>query len=987
MSATSANAGAILAHQVLRGASRQDIGPGRAKLVDWLNGIEKQATARALRDLLAAAPAFEALIVLIAEHSPYLWQLMRADPDRLLRLASADPDAHFASLLVDTVDAMAIATDEAEAARLLRGLKAEAALLIALADVGEIWPVTRTTCALTQLADAAVGAALRFVFRLAAAEAKVNPKDPQYPELDSGYFVLAMGKMGAFELNYSSDIDLIVLFDPTATTLAPSLEPGPFFVRLTRRLVKLLQERTVDGYVFRVDLRLRPDPASTQIAMSTTAALSYYESIGQNWERAALIKARPCAGDIAAGNAFLKDLAPFVWRKYLDYAAIADVHAMKRQMHAYRGHGEIAAEGHNIKLGRGGIREIEFFVQTQQLIAGGRHPQLRTRRTLATLEILAQGGWIAPAAAHQLDETYRFLRTVEHRLQMVADEQTHTLPSDPEALGRFARFLGYADRDAFAAVLIKHLRQVQQHYSRLFEEASEAAAKRRALIFPPDHDDVRTLDKLTAMGFRRSLEASTTVRQWLSGSYPALRGEFARRHLSELVPILFEHLSTAETPDSTLRALDRFLHALRGGARLLSLLLRNPDLVALLTLILGNAPRLADTLAQHPQAMDGLIDPAFFGPLPDATKLATRLRASLGQSASYEDFLDSVRLFGQEHLFLIGARILSGTSSAEQAGEAFARLADVIIRELHQAMVDLMVARHGILHNGESAVLAAGKLGGWEMTAASDLDLMLIYEFDRDRPESDGEQPLHATQYFARLTKRLVSALATQTNHGSLYNVDMRLRPSGRSGPLATQIDGFASYHEHDAWTWEHMALTRVRVISASAAFAERTRAVIRAILCRPRNAVATAADVIEMRRAIATEKGDADRWDIKNAAGGLIDLEFIAQYLQLVHAWERPDILDTSTAGVLERAVRLGLLSAQNAEILRPAARLYQALTQVLRLCLSGPFDPKTANAGLLALLARAADVPDFAALDAHLRETQAKVRTVFEQILGRLA
>jgi [glutamine synthetase] adenylyltransferase / [glutamine synthetase]-adenylyl-L-tyrosine phosphorylase len=422
-----------------------------------------------------------------------------------------------------------------------------------------------------------------------------------------------------------------------------------------------------------------------------------------------------------------------------------------------------------------------------------------------------------------------------------------------------------------------------------------------------------------------------------------------------------------------------------GGGRLFSLLLRNPDLVALLALALGTAPRLADIVAHHPQVMDALIDPAFFGALPDEAKLAAEFERSSMQSRSYEDFLDRARSFGQEHMFLIGARILSGTVSAEQAGEAYARLADVLIAAVHQEVEASFAQVHGRLPGQKGAVLALGKLGGREMTAGSDLDLILVYDFAGEHAQSDGTRPLYASQYFARLTQRLISALTAQTNYGSLYSVDLRLRPSGRSGPVATQIDGFRGYHAEEAWTWEHMALTRARVVTASPGFAARVEAVVHDTLCRKRDPASIAADVTEMRRAIAQEKGEGERWNLKYAAGGLVDIEFIAQYLQLVHAAARPDILDTATARVLDTAAQAGVLPPEEADILRPAARLYHNLTQVLRLCLAAPFDAKTAGGELLGLLARAADVPDFATLEAHLSETQARVRASFGRILGR--
>ncbi|MPZ37543.1 MAG: bifunctional [glutamine synthetase] adenylyltransferase/[glutamine synthetase]-adenylyl-L-tyrosine phosphorylase [Rhizobiales bacterium] len=953
------------------------------RIDNWLAELHEHAAGATLRRLFATHPQARALILGFADGSPHLWELASADPSRLAALLESDPDARLDAIVADTVTAIAAANDEAEVMRLLRRTKAEASLLIALADIGGVWPVMRVTSALTELADAAVGAAVRHLLDQAAREGKLQPKRRSEPEPGSGYIVLAMGKMGAGELNYSSDIDLIVFYDASAGAFVAGNEPAPFYVRMTRGLVKLLQERTADGYVFRTDLRLRPDPGSTQIAVSTPAALDYYESVGRNWERAAMIKARPCAGDIEAGEKLLRELSPFIWRKYLDFAAVADIHSMKRQIHSYRGHGEIAVEGHNVKLGRGGIREIEFFVQTQQLIAGGRHPELRGRETLAMLDVLAEREWISATARDELGAAYRFLRVLEHRLQMVADEQTHTLPGDREGLERFARFFGFADRDSFADTLLGHLRNVQRHYATLFESAPAAEARARALSFPPDADDRETLDKLTAMGFKQPLEASVRVRQWLSGGYRSLRGEHASTQVAELVPLLLTHVARSASPDAALLAFDRFLSGLHAAGRLFSLLRQNPDLIALLAMVLGTAPRLADSLAQFPDIMDAVIDPSFFGALPEEAELRAVLERSLVQSGSYEDFLDRIRIFAQEQMFLIGTRILSGTVSAEQAGEAFARLADMLIRLLHRAVEDEFIKLHGRIAGEEVAILALGKLGGREMTANSDLDLIVIYDFDSEHPESDGNRPLYGAQYFTRLVQRLISALTAPTNYGVLYQVDMRLRPSGRSGPVATRIDSFASYQESEAWTWEHMALTRARVVSASPAFRARVEAVIGSVLSTRRNPELVAGDVTEMRQAIAREKGEDDRWNLKYAAGGLVDIEFIAQYLQLVHGATTPEILDTSTTRVLDKAWRLGLLPLEHAEVLRPAVRLYHNLTQILRLCLPGDFDPKTAAPGICALLARAADVPDFATLDAFLAETEAKVRKSFERIM----
>src|ERR1700756_5502960 len=688
-----------------------------------------------------------------------------------------------------------------------------------------------------------------------------------------------MGKMGADELNYSSDIDLIVFFDPQAPTLARDIEPQPFFVRVTQAMARLLQQRTSDGYVFRVDLRLRPDPASTQVAISTDAALHYYEREGRTWERAAMIKARACAGDLAAGRAMLVELSPFVWRKHLDFAALADVHEMKRQMQTYRGPSEISVEGHNVKIGRGGIREIEFFAQTQQLIAGGRHAELRVRPTLAALEVLASSNWITSQARDELSAAYRFLRRVEHRLQMVADEQTHSIPEEVEAVERFAQFFGYESREAFAGDLLAQLNIVQTHYSKLFEgEDPTGTAKLLPVDYGAGPEDHRLLQQLATLGFEAPVKVAETVQEWMRGEYRVFRTDSTRSAFAEFLPALMDGLAHADEPDRAVAAFDRFLQALQRGGRLITLLSQNRDLVALVALVLGAAPRLGDMLARQPQLMDGLIDPRFFGAIPDKRELSARLAATLKDADSYEEFLDRLRLFGQESLFLIGTRILSGTVSAQQAGTAFADVAEGIVHTVHGLVTDRFAAQHGRIKGQETAVVAMGRLGSREMTASSDLDLILLYDFDPENPDSAGEAPLQGAHYFARLTQRLISAFTTRTNYGVLYEIDMRLRPSGRAGPLASHIDSFAEYQEREAWTWEHMALTRARVISASPAFRARIEGTIRSVLTRPRDAASTAGDVADMRRAIAQEKGEDDIWNLKQAAGGLVDIDFIAQ-------------------------------------------------------------------------------------------------------------
>jgi len=950
-------------------------------LKGWLADLEP-AQAAELAELLAHARA-RTILLGIVEFSPYLFDLVRADAARLIRLLKCEPETHLASLIEAVSREVFVASTEADVMCLLRRMKAEAALLIALCDIGGVWPVMQVTAALTDLAVTSVQAALRYLLRQEAARGRLSPANHDRPEDNSGLFVLAMGKMGAGELNYSSDIDLIVFFDPAVSALARDIEPQPFFVRVTQAMARLLQQRTADGYVFRVDLRLRPDPASTQVAMSIDAALDYYERDGRTWERAAMIKARPCAGDLKAGDAMIAEIAPFVWRKHLDFAALADVHDMKRQMQTYRGQSEVAVEGHNVKVGRGGIREIEFFAQTQQLIAGGRHAELRVRPTLEALSVLASSNWITSQARDELSAAYQFLRRVEHRLQMIADEQTHSLPDNVEAVERFAHFLGYEDRAAFANDLLAQLDIVQGHYAKLFEGDPTGTAKLPDIDYSAGAEDQRLLNHLAALGFKEPIKVAGTVQTWMAGEYRVFRTESTRAAFAEFVPALIDGLAHAEEPDRAVVAFDCFLQALQRGGRLITLLGQNRDLVALVALVLGAAPRLGDMLARQPQLMDGLIDPRFFGAMPDQRELSDRLAATLTDAGSYEEFLDRLRLFGQESLFLIGTRILSGTVSAQQAGTAFADVAEGIVHTVHGLVTDRFAAQHGRIRGQETAIVAMGRLGSREMTATSDLDLILLYDFDADAPDSDGERPLHGAHYFARFTQRLISAFTTRTNYGVLYEIDMRLRPSGRAGPLASHIDSFAEYQEREAWTWEHMALTRARVISASPAFRARIEKVIQDALTRPRDPIGTAADVADMRRAIAQEKGEDDPWELKHAAGGMVDIDFIAQHLELIHAGEKPEILNVNTLEVIDNAARLGVLPQASAEVLREAGRLYHDLTQILRLCVNENFDPETAGEDLLRIMARAGDAPDFSSLEARIKETQAEVRRVFRSVV----
>ena len=956
---------------------------GNQHLQDLLEKLERKDLMSVFEQQCEQVPELRTFIKGIMVNAPFLREIILRDASRFLRILVTPPEETISTLLHTCLTARP--TSEAELMQSLRLAKQELALTVALADIAGAWRLESVTGALTRFADASLTASLRFCLRELEARGKFTPVDPEEPEKEAGFFILAMGKHGARELNYSSDIDLIVLYDPERSRLTGGAEAPVEFVRITRRLVKLMNERTGDGYVFRTDLRLRPDPGATPLAISVPAALVYYESLGQNWERAALIKARPCAGDIKAGELFLEEIRPFVWRKYLDYAAISDVHSIKRQIHAHKGFSKITVAGHNVKLGRGGIREVEFFAQTQQLIAGGRNPQLRDRRTLITLERLADCGWIDESAATEMEEAYRYLREVEHRIQMINDEQTHILPKDDEALARVYHLMGYKERAEFADEIRSKFELVQKHYSGLFEDEPELALDLGNLVFTGDDEDPNTLETLMQLGFQRPMDAIRTIRQWHYGRYPAVRATKARQRLTEFTPILLDALARTENADQALLTFDTFLSKLPMGVQLFGLLKSNPHLLKLLTMIMGNAPRMAEIVSQRVHVLDALLDPAFFGGAPTAEQIETALAVTLDQAGYYEDALDRARIFVQEQQFLLGLRLITGTITAAELGQGLSTLADAVLCQLLPRVQQELEEAHGKIPGAELALIAMGKLGGHEITCASDLDLILLYDFPEDVMQSDGKRPLAPSQYYSRLTQRLVSALTAPTAEGVLYEVDFRLRPSGNSGPLATRFAAFKDYQANNAWTWEHMALTRARVITSSSPdFSAQIDSAVSQLLQEKRDLEKLAFDVSDMRARIQKDKPAKSPWQVKGVPGGLIDIEFIAQFLQLAHGADCPQILQTRTEDVLLKAREAGLLSEEDADTLIPTLRTYDDLRQILKLTLTGRFDPATAPNGLLDLLVSTGGEPDFERLTIYLQDQQKRVRQSFEKLIG---
>ncbi|HUO55348.1 MAG TPA: bifunctional [glutamine synthetase] adenylyltransferase/[glutamine synthetase]-adenylyl-L-tyrosine phosphorylase [Rhodoblastus sp.] len=953
----------------------------RARVAEFL-GSAGEDCARSLR-ALPDWPKLEAALLGVADQSPFLWGLVRRDPARLLRIREQDPSLALDGALRKLTARHAEDCTEAQAMSQLRKARQETALIVALADLVGDFDVVAATRALSHAADRFVATALRVALRLLGE--KLALADREEPEQNCGLVVLALGKHGAAELNYSSDVDLVVFYDSHSRVLGAGPGAKANSLRLTQHLVKLLQERTGDGYVQRVDLRLRPDPGSTAAAVSIDAARHYYETLGQNWERAAMIKARPVAGDLALGFDFLKEMAAFIWRKYFDYATIADIHAMKRQIHAAKGHAEIAVAGHDVKLGRGGIREIEFFVQTQQLIFGGRRKSLRGARTLDMLQQLSADHWITPEAADDLAAAYCYLRAVEHRLQMLNDQQTQRLPEDPEALKHFARFCGYAGAASFSRDLLRHFRAVEKHYARLFEHAPGLDSRAGNLVFVGAGDDPETLETLREMGFRDPALAAETVRGWHFGRRPAVRSARAREALTELVPALLEAFAKSGDADSGMAAFDAALARMPAAAELFILLKSHGAMLQLFADVLGGAPRLAQVIAQSPHVLDVAIDQGVAAAPMDVADFSQRLALFHEGDSGLEAFLDAARIFASEENFMIGLRLFAGLIEPDQAAQAYSALAEAMISTCLARVERDFAPEHGRVRGGRCVVLGLGKLGSREMTATSDLDLVMLYDFDSERPESDGRRPLHATLYYTRLTQRLIVALTAPTRRGKLFEVDMRLRPSGNQGPLATQIASFRSYQAKEAETWELMALTRARPVAGDATLAAEAGSLIAETLYRRRPAPELAKEARHMRGLIAKEKGEDETWNLKLASGGLLDIEFIAQFLALAHGADAPALRSTSTAEILCAAADARVLEADTAEILLNALALYANVTQWLRLALDPHADPRHAAEGVKRRIAAATGLPDFTFLERELAATRKEVRRVFTRILAK--
>ncbi len=937
---------------------------------------------------LAAREDGQKFLNAIFGNSPFLSQALRNHPVVLWNAFNNGFDRTFEEQLAASSKTRIWQGSKAEVMSELRTAKRVAALTIAMADITGAWPLEKVCEGLSRFAEISISIALNFLLYHAAKSRQLILKDAENPERDSGVVVLGMGKLGANELNYSSDIDLMVLFDGEKINYAGDDGPQQGLHRMVRELVSILAERTADGYVFRTDMRLRPDPGATPLAVSTAAAEHYYESLGQNWERAAMIKARPVAGDLTVGKQFLNRLVPFVWRKYLDFAAIEDIHSIKRQINAHKGHHEIAVAGHDIKVGRGGIREIEFYAQTQQLIWGGKEPALRIGGTCVALYALAEAGHADSGAVDDLITAYGYLRRLEHRLQMVADEQTHLLPKEEADLAAIACFMGNRSAAELARDVKRHLSRVESHYAALFEDSPELGSSEGNLVFTGTEDDPDTLSTLKDLGFSDGKAISTTVRGWHHGRIRATRSTRARELLTELMPGLLGALSQTVNPDAAFRHFDEFLTNLPAGVQLFSMFYARPGLLNFLAEIMGSAPSLAEHLSRHPTLLDSVLTGRFYEPMGTVVELRKNLDESLAAVGDFQDTLDSARRWTHDREFQIGMQLLRGMISGEDAGTVLSAVADATLQGLLPYVETEFQRSHGIVPGGEFVILGMGKIGGQEMTFSSDLDLIFIYRGDEAKDShSDGLRQLPLSQYYGRLSQRLVTALSALTPEGKLYEIDARLRPSGHSSPLASEATGFAEYQNHAAWTWEHMALTRARVIAGSPVLGEFVATTIRAVLAKPRDDATLVRDVASMRLRIDKKRRTKNLWKLKHVRGGLLDIEFIAQYLELREAACHPEILSQQTGLVYDRLAETGVLPEEDAAGLKAATHLLRRLQALLRLTVGTSRDETLYPTGLREALAKSAEVGNFNEVRAKLLQTQELVRACYHRYVQQPA
>ncbi len=967
----------------------------------FFSSIERDPNHQILKpalDQLFNCPEIAFFFEGIFSHSPYLFKASRMHPDLLVSLIDSSPREILKHTLIKMSEEIRTLTHEETIMQCLRRYKVKLHLLIALADLSQIWSLEKVVSAMTQLAETVIHlslqASLFFILQKERTPPlyfkdecidKINPDLFQRFFKQSGFFVLALGKLGSKELNYSSDIDIVFFYDKKKWLRLNWNTPERSIIKLTQKAIHLLNTQTADGYVFRVDIRLRPDSGNKSPIHTTESAEHYYETLGQNWERAMLIKARIIAGDIQSGKTFINKLIPYIWRRSLDYNAISDIHAIMRQIYKLSAKDQIKISGHNIKLGRGGIREIEFFTQVQQLILGGRYTVLRQAKTEKALKALYRLGFLSKSKYIKLTHYYSYLRFIEHRLQMVHDHQTHTMPDQNRKA--FAGFCGYKSYAALKKRLIRCLKSVHAIYISLVEKEDSLASSKGSLVFTGTRLDYETLNTLKQLNFERPEEAWHMMSSWLGGRIHATQTEKARTLLTRLAPKLIEAASKTGQPDIAFARFADFFSGLPVGNSVLSLFLNNPRLMNKIIDILGLAPRLAPLLAKKPALMDSMIDPNFSHSLSNKTCF-DKYSSLLTPDMCFEEALNTLRIVFNESQFKIGAHLLSNRLNPLKAGQIYAREAEAIlyaIYRLARAEVDRL---YGHI-DGEWAIIGLGSLGAEELTSRSDLDLMIVYQTNtfssqNNSPSSNSNssQTLSSQEYFSRITKRLITALSAPTEHGTIYTVDMQLRPSGITSPNSVQFPRFKRYYLTKlAWTWELMALTHARIIVSEKLFGTKIKRVINKSLKRKRDPIKIAKYVVDIREKLAKQHENTTHWEFKYCRGGLIDIHFIVEYLQLIHAHSSPFILTPKTRIALRRLYKAHYLTETEFQNLKTGFDIMLGLQQVFQLTHHDSYEKLISSNRVQKLLFQFLDLKDPALLEKTLKEIQRKIYLIYQK------
>lgn len=959
------------------------------------------------------------LLEAVFGNSPFLSNCIFRFPDFFIQSLNQPADLCLSNLKNDYISLLETTTQPEIFKKHVRDFRYKASLLLACSDILKLQSVFEIIRYLSEVAEICVSQAIGFLLEEAVYKKQLTFSDNLTSRADylneCGYFILGMGKLGGHELNYSSDIDLIALYDPDKLPYSGKRSHRDFAIRLTQDLVKIIQDHTANGFAFRMDLRLRPDPSATPVCISIQSAETYYESVGLNWERAAMIKARPIAGDSETADLFLKHITPFIWRKHLDFAALADIHAIKHQINTHKGGSELALSNHNVKLGPGGIREIEFFAQSHQLIWGGRIPLLRSKATCKTLNTLSDAGYISENVCQELCEAYVFLREVEHRLQMIDDQQTHKVPNQPEAIQALAIFLGYDNSDVFESDFMGHITRVHGHYTALFEEQEETVPPLNAeetendVDRISDHDLRNALQAVTTdaeghaelqqilqeLGFQDTVPLMREMRNWLLGHTRATRSKRAQGLIIEIAPALLKALAQTASADDAFRHFNRFLNSLPAGVQLFSLFRANPSLIYLLAQITGSAPRLAERLAQSPLLLDAVLDQQFFNNFATLADLKESLSHKVALAQDYQDHLDLTRSWAHDKRFQLGVHLLQNIAETSECSQHLSNIAEICLDHLVTQTWQEFREQHGDIAGAQYAILAYGKYGSRELTLGSDLDLVMLYALEETDIGSDqfsnGKKPLSLSVYFGRLSQRIVNAISALTSNGRLDEVDLRLRPNGNAGPIAVSLATFQNYYRDSAWTWEYMALTRARPVWTNAGFDQTMTGEIAKILHKDWDLDVLKGDILHMRGRIEKEHPNVQFWNIKHSRGGLTDIEFIIQYLLLKHYSDLPDGRGLDLINRIQALYDCQAISANEQEILTKAYKLMVKLQAILRLTLgadkSATQNRTTLPAGLQKILISHTNSTDFTILETEVADIRAQILTLFETHLGKTA